>query len=247
MGCELDVDGNTRAFIRSKSVIKSQVESDESSVDSQKKIDALSAQASESSQRIRLAEQRLASLTIYNDQLARLINSQESEITSLQRQTEEIDDIETGALPLMIEMTATLKDMVSSDLPFLLREREIRADNLSLLIDRADVTAGEKFRRIMEAYLVELDFGRTIEAYRGELNLDNAVKTVNFLRVGRLGLYYQTLDGSESGWWNAESGNFQSLGSDSRDEIRAGLRIARKQAPPELLLLPISTPQGVLK
>ena len=147
----------------------------------------------------------------------------------------------------MIEMTATLNDMVSSDLPFLLREREIRADNLSLLIDRADVTAGEKFRRIMEAYLVELDFGRTIEAYRGELNLDNAVKTVNFLRVGRLGLYYQTLDGSESGWWNAESGNFQSLGSDSRDEIRAGLRIARKQAPPELLLLPISTPQGVLK
>ena len=230
-----------------ESVIKSQVQSDESSVDSQKKINALSAQASESSQRIRLAEQRLASLTIYNDQLARLINSQESEITSLQRQTEEIDDIETGALPLMIEMTETLKDMVSSDLPFLLREREIRADNLSLLIDRADVTAGEKFRRIMEAYLVELDFGRTIEADRGELNLDNAVKTVNFLRVGRLGLYYQTLDGSESGWWNAESGNFQSLGSDSRDEIRAGLRIARKQAPPELLLLPISTPQGVLK
>ena len=75
----------------------------------------------------------------------------------------------------------------------------------------------------------------------------NGAKTVNFLRVGRLGLYYQTLDGSESGWWNAESGNFQSLGSDSRDEIRAGLRIARKQAPPELLLLPISTPQGVLK
>ena len=189
----------------------------------------------------------MESLTIYNDQLARLIDSQESEITSLQRQTEEIDDIETGALPLMIEMTETIKEMVSSDLPFLLREREDRADSLSLLIDRADVTAGEKFRRIMEAYLVELDFGRTIEGYRGELDLDNAVKTVNFLRVGRLGLYYQTLDGSESGWWNAERSAFQSLGSDSRDEIRAGLRIARKQAPPELLLLPIGTPEGAPK
>ena len=230
-----------------ESVIESQVESDESSVESQKKIDGLAAQASEDAQRIRLAEQRLESLTIYNDQLSRLIDSQESEITSLQRQTEEIDDIETGALPLMIEMTDTIKEMVSSDLPFLLREREDRADNLSLLIDRADVTAGEKFRRIMEAYLVELDFGRTIEAYRGELDLNNAVKTVNFLRVGRLGLYYQTLDGSESGWWNADRGVFQSLGSDSRDEIRAGLRIARKQAPPELLLLPIGTPKGALK
>jgi hypothetical protein len=229
-----------------ESVINSQVESDESSVESQKKIDGLAAQASEDAQRIRLAEQRLESLTIYNEQLARLIDSQESEITSLQRQTEEIDDIETGALPLMIEMTETIKEMVSSDLPFLLREREDRADSLSLLIDRADVTAGEKFRRIMEAYLVELDFGRTIEGYRGELDLDNAVKTVNFLRVGRLGLYYQTLDGSESGWWNAERSAFQSLGSDSRDEIRAGLRIARKQAPPELLLLPIGTPEGAL-
>ena len=230
-----------------ESVITSQVESDEASVESQKKIDGLAAQASEDAQRIRLAEQRLESLTIYNDQLARLIDSQESEITSLQRQTEEIDDIETGALPLMIEMTETIKVMVSSDLPFLLREREDRADSLSLLIDRADVTAGEKFRRIMEAYLVELDFGRTIEGYRGELDLDNAVKTVNFLRVGRLGLYYQTLDGSESGWWNAERSAFQSLGSDSRDEIRAGLRIARKQAPPELLLLPIGTPEGAPK
>ena len=166
-----------------ESVITSQVESDEASVESQKKIDGLAAQASEDAQRIRLAEQRLESLTIYNDQLARLIDSQESEITSLQRQTEEIDDIETGALPLMIEMTETIKEMVSSDLPFLLREREDRADSLSLLIDRADVTAGEKFRRIMEAYLVELDFGRTIEGYRGELDLDNAVKTVNFLKV----------------------------------------------------------------
>ena len=224
--------------------LAAQAESDAAAAASQVRIDALADAASQDLQRWRVASQRRESLSIYNQQLERLIASQEAEIASLARQTDEIETIETGSLPLMIEMIDTLSALVAADAPFLLDEREARVAALRELIDRADVTAGEKFRRIMEAYLVEVDYGRTIEAYRGELSSGNEVRTVDFLRIGRIGLYYQTLDGAESGRWHASSGTFEALEGNARRPIQSGLRIARQQAPPELLQLPVQGPEA---
>ncbi len=209
---------------------------------SQQRIDTLADQTTDDLQAYRTASQRLESLTIYNQQMAKLLDSQKTEITSIQRQTSEIDNIETGALPLMLKMTETLSELLKADVPFLKEERQERVANLQALIDRADVTAGEKYRRIMEAYLVELEYGRTIEAYRGDLVISSDVRSVDFLRVGRVGLYYQTLDGNESGRWNPQLGAWQKLDSSYRTTVRDGLRMARKQTPPELLKLPINAP-----
>lgn len=224
--------------------LATQAESDAAAAASQTRIDALADAASQDLQRWRVASQRRESLSIYNGQLERLIASQEAEIASLARQMDDIESIETGSLPLMIEMIDTLAALVAADVPFLLDEREARIAALRELIDRADVTAGEKFRRIMEAYLVEVDYGRTIEAYRGELSVGSEVRTLDFLRIGRVGLYYQTLDGAESGRWNAASRAFETLAGDARHPIQSGLRIARKQAPPELLQLPVPGPEA---
>lgn len=223
-------------------IVSEQARMDEEAANSQARINQLDDETSLNLQRYRIAVQRKESLDIYTRQLQKLIDSQASEIESVERQTREIDDIETGSLPLMIEMTDTLAEIVAADVPFLIDEREERVENLRSLIDRADVTAGEKFRRIMEAYLIEVDFGRTIEAYRGELEANGEVRTVDFLRLGRIGLYYQTLDGSESGSWNQESGTWAVLTGQARRQIQMGLRIARKQAPPELLTLPVESP-----
>lgn len=209
---------------------------------SQQRIDALADQTADDLQAYRTASQRLESLTIYNQQMVKLLASQQGEISSIQRQTNEIDNIETGALPLMLKMTETLTELVKADVPFLKDERHERIANLQALIDRADVTAGEKYRRIMEAYLVELEYGRTIEAYRGELVVGSDARSVDFLRIGRVGLYYQTLDGNETGNWNAQQGVWQKLDSSYRVSVRDGLRMARKQMPPELLKLPINAP-----
>lgn len=210
---------------------------------SQGRIDQLDEQARSDFQNFRIASRRLESLEIYNAQMDRLIQSQEQEMASIARQIEDIDDIETGALPLMIRMTETLADIVESDVPFLRDERQDRIENLKELIDRADVSAGEKYRRILEAYQVEVEYGRTIEAYRGDLVLDSDARKVEFLRIGRIGLYYQTLDGSQMGRWNPARESWETLDSSYRTSLRDGLRIARRQAPPELLRLPINAPQ----
>ncbi len=208
---------------------------------SQTKIDGLSDKTAAALQEYRAATQRAESLEVYNQQLQRLIESQVKEKESIKKQIAEIDNIETGVLPLMVKMTSTLEHMVEVDVPFLLDERRPRVTSLKQLIDRADVSAGEKFRRIMEAYMVEADFGRTIEAYKGELADGGAVRTVDFLRIGRIGLYYQTLDGQQSGRWNPKAKRWEVLRSDFRRPILDGLRIARKQAPPEMLTLPVDS------
>jgi hypothetical protein len=87
-----------------------------------------------------------------------------------------------------------------------------------------------------------VEYGRTIEAYRGELVVSDEARTVDFLRIGRVGLYYQTLDGNESGRWNNSRGAWELLDSGYRTSVRDGLRIARKQTPPELLTLPVNAP-----
>ena len=212
---------------------------------SQEKINDYDDEANAAAKSYAAALQRAESLTIYNGQLRRLIESQQKEIRSIKRQTEEIESIETGALPLMLEMTETLNQLIEGDIPFLTQERRDRVENLKRLIDRADVTAGEKYRRIMEAYLIEADYGRTIESYRGELDMEGTARTVDFLRVGRIGLYYQTLDSEETGNWDKADRQWEVLEDEYRRSVRDGLRIARKQAPPTLLRLPVDTPREV--
>ncbi|MDZ4152244.1 DUF3450 domain-containing protein, partial [Methylicorpusculum sp.] len=103
----------------------------------------------------------------------------------------------------------------------------------------------EKFRRILEAFQVENDYGNTIEAYRADIDLNGTTSSVDFLRLGRVALYYQRLDGSESGFWNKEKKQWETLSSSYRTTLRNGLRIARKETAPDMLKLPVAAPETV--
>ena len=124
------------------------------------------------------------------------------------------------------------------DIPFLPEERQFRVAELQTIMERADVSLAEKYRRVLEAYQVETEYGRTIEAYQDELELDERIRTVNFLRIGRVGLYYLTLDGQQAGVWDE---GWRPLDSQYRQAIDKGLKVAKKQLPPDLLVLPVKT------
>ena len=140
----------------------------------------------------------------------------------------------------LIRMIEGLDRFVELDIPFLLEERVERVANLKILMERADVTVAEKFRRLTEAFQIENDFGRTIEAYQGTLVIEGATLEVSFLRLGRIGLYYQTADAGATGRWDPEARDWEVLGgSKARNQVRRGLKMARKQVAPDLLLLPV--------
>ena len=94
----------------------------------------------------------------------------------------------------MLRMIAGLEEFVALDVPFLLQERSDRINNLKAMMDRADVAVSEKFRRVLEAYQVEVDYGRTIESYAGNAEFDGQNQQVNYLRIGRVALVYQSRD-----------------------------------------------------
>jgi hypothetical protein len=115
--------------------------------------------------------------------------------------------------------------------------------DLRELMKRSDVSLSEKYRRLMEAYQVENEYGRTIEAYKGSLDTGGAKRTVEFLRVGRVALLYQTVDLEESGRWDPRSKEWVVLDDEYRRPIRDGLRMANKQTAPDLIKIPVSAPE----
>jgi hypothetical protein len=182
-------------------------------------------------------------LVVYNTLLQRQIDDQNETLRQIRESIDNVQFVERQILPLLTRMIDGLEQFVALDVPFLAEERNSRVANLTTVLERADVTAAEKFRVVMEAWQIENDYGRTIEAYTDELVINGNTREVDVLRIGRVALMYQTPDGQISGSWDKEAGDWVEVDSSYRNAIRNGIRLARNQIGPDLLLLPISSPQ----
>lgn len=181
------------------------------------------------------------SLQRYNQQMQAVVDNQEEEIVSINDQLAGLQQTNRDVVPLMIDMAETLEQLVRADVPFRLQERVERAENVVDTLDRSDITNSEKFRLIIEAYQAELEYGRTMEAYRGALPDGQQVE---FLRVGRTLVFWQSLDGNTTGWWNPNSRQFEQLADSYRLPVSDGLAIARNQVAPDLIRLPVPAPES---
>lgn len=199
---------------------------------SQQKVDKFYEQKVDALQDYRITRAEIDQLNVYNRQLRAIIKDQDKQIGSLEDQIKEIEVTQQGIMPLMERMLATLDQFISLDVPFLLDERQERVANLRVLLLSSDVTISEKFRRVLEAFQIEIEYGRTIEAYRGS---DKKGTVVDFLRLGRVALYSVALDESEAMVWDKNSNQWLILDSGYIPSLNKGIRIARKQSAPALL------------
>jgi len=174
----------------------------------------------------------------YNKQLSNLIKSQNDELKSIDNQLVEIEQTHKNIYPLMSDMIKSLKKLLESDTPFLLEERTNRILNLEKNLDRSDIKTAEKFRIILEAFKIEYDYANSIESY--ESQIENT--TYNMLRVGRAGLYYQSLDFKKYGYWDNTNKKWLEVeDKTAQSNIRTAIKIAKKQQNVELLELPFLT------
>ena len=153
------------------------------------------------------------SLKLYNDQVQKIINSQIEEIENILIKIDELDQTNQRIVPFMLRMIDGLENFIQLDIPFLMDERTDRLNNLKVTMDRGDVSTSEKFRLIVEAYKTELEYGRTIEAYRDNIIIDDVETSADFLRVGRIALTYLTVDGSKGGYWDTNSQTWEKASS----------------------------------
>ena len=185
-------------------------------------------------------------LKVYNSLLQRQIDNQESEMGAIAESIDNVELIERQITPLMTRMLDSLESFVDLDTPFLVDERQERIARLRDMMERSDVTPAEKLRQILEAYSIENDYGRTIEAYKGSLEVDGRALEVDFLRIGRVSLTYQSVGGGVTGAWDNDSRQWVQLPPETyKTQVAEGLRVARKQVAPDLIVAPVAAPTEV--
>lgn len=212
---------------------------------SQERIDELSEERRELYNQFKAVNKEIEGLKIYNKQLSKQILNQRAEMERIRQTMEDVQVTQRQIVPQMLSMIEGLKQFVALDMPFLLDERESRISRLEDLMDDSDVSVAEKFRNVVRAYQIELEYGNTIESYSRTLEIDGVERNVNMLRFGRIALAYQTPDGEVSGFWNSETGQWEhGVGGTVRSNIEKGLKIADKQTAPDLVILPVKAPEA---
>ena len=213
---------------------------------SQIKIDGIADQTDGLLQNYKQVNKEVEGLRVYNAQLEARIQNQIKRIAEIEEAMTQVTVIQRQITPLMIKMLNGLENFVSLDVPFLAEERQNRLDMLRSNLDKSNQTVAENFRQVLEAYKIENEYGRKIEAYDASIdfNGDGQERKVDIFRVGRIALLYKTEDGKEVGRWNNETRVWEELRSGSwSDNINTGIRIARNQAVKDILQLPISAPE----
>lgn len=186
---------------------------------------------------------RLTATVDYQDQYTQEIKdrlaAQDKELASLREQVASRQTTQQRIVPLMRSMSDALEQFVALDLPFHQEERLARTTKVKQQLSSSTLSLQDKYRALLEAFQQELEFGRGIEDWRGELKLGEETLTAEFLRLGRTAFYFQSMDGQRSGYWDRSYKQWVEVPREYNEDIKHGLRIARNQQAPQLLALPM--------
>ncbi|MBT4522376.1 MAG: DUF3450 domain-containing protein [Halieaceae bacterium] len=228
------------------SILKVGEDKNQAARKSQGKIDRLADETRDLLGDYKTVVKQIDGLKVYNARLQRQIDNQNRRIGQIDDSIDQVTIIQRQMTPLVIRMIDGLEKFVELDVPFHQEERAKRIAFLRSNLDRSDVTVAEKFRQVLEAYKIENEYGRKIDAYKGSVEIGGVERDVNFFRVGRVSLVYQTTDTEVAGAWDQVSRSWVPLErAEYRTAIMTGLRIARKEATIGLLNMPIPAPEAL--
>lgn len=209
------------------------------SAQSQDRINKSSDKAFELKSEIAMLEQEIANLAIYEKHLQAVVANQHQEMASIEAQLAQISDTRQGVVPLMYQMLAGLEQHIQQDKPIRLEARLARLEQLKTLMPQADVSDAEKYRRILEAYQIEMDYGIKLGSYRSQINVGRKIEAEQ-LYLGRVSLVARSLDRSQYWSWDMNQQSWVSIDTSQASHIDQAFAIADKQASPSLIELPVS-------
>ena len=206
------------------------------SASSQDRIDNTERQTDKLINEYKVVSKQVEGLKLYNAQKRIQIQAQLDLMDKLDEQLVQVVVMQRQIPPLAGKMLDTLETFINLDTPFRSEERKTRVDLVRSSLSKPKVTASEQVRQVLEAYNIEAEYGRKIDTYEDKLS-DGTV--VNILVIGRIGMFYQTKDERTSGRWDNETGSWEELPGSYRKPIRDGIRMAKKLAPTDMLLMPV--------
>lgn len=211
---------------------------------SQQRIDEIDSRIQELLGDYRASLKQLEQLNRYNQSQQRQVDAQRDEIESLTQDINNIASLQRAVQPLMEDMVDAMERLVGADLPFLADERRGRVTRLQGIMDDPSRSPAQRYRLVIEAYQIEAEYGRTIEAYRSDVEADGRLyEDVDILRVGRVLLVFKTDDDAVLKRYDLSTGQWVDLDKSFLPDVKTAMRIAREQIPPELMYVPITAPE----
>lgn len=208
--------------------------------ESQQRIDKLDAETRALRDKRRAAEWRALQLAGYVEQLEQEASAAEQQRAGLQAELNRVASTGTDLLPLTQRMLAELEAHVARDLPFLQEVRRRRIDEAKALLTDPQRSQAEKFRRVLEAWRSEVEYGYTIGAEDAATDCAGQSGNATLVRIGRVGLYCVDA-GGKGARWDAAGKRWAPLeDADDVAEVAKAAAMAREKQPAELLVLPVA-------
>lgn len=184
----------------------------------------------------------LDGLRVYNRQLQTQLQDQDNVMAQLNDSIDSAESTRRQLVPLLNEMIDSLQQFIRLDLPFDVQKREARVQDLRDAMNRPDISIAEKFKKVIDAYQKELDYGTSYETYSQYIEVDGRHREVNVLRWGRVVLAFQTPDQETAGVWDNKAKKWRVLSSKFRSGIRRAFRVARGITSKSFVTLPVPAP-----
>jgi hypothetical protein len=192
-------------------------------------------------QEIRDAKYRVTWLEYRQEKNRQYIANAKQNIEDLEFKKAELNKLREQLEPYLEGVILRLESFIDQDLPFLPSEREKRINALKNSMDNYDLPLSEKLRRVFEEGLqIETDYGKMVEAIEGEtLNIDGVDTQVVIFRLGRVGMFYMSLDEEQTGIYNFETNDWEPLPESMNRDITLAVDIGQRKRTVEIVKLPL--------
>ncbi|MEM5517092.1 DUF3450 domain-containing protein [Henriciella sp. AS95] len=204
----------------------------------QEQINQLDDQRSDMVSEFRTLLQRTQAAQLYARQQEKVVESQRRELASLEQQLGRVDEITAQTTPMLIDMIADLEAFLQADLPFKINERTEAINELRAAMENPQVPIVEQYRLIIEAYKREMEYGRTIQTWPEEIDIDGKPVMVDMFLYGRVALVYLSPDNKYAARYDRASNAWVPVQSKFKEDIAQAIKVAKGTTTPSVLYAP---------
>ena len=199
------------------------------------------------------------------------VAQQKEKIKSLENQLNGLDEWKASIEPMLGKMTTSIANQVKSDYPFEMDRRGPRIAALQNTIADSATSVGDKYRKALNVYKLEVNYGQSMEAKKGnhpinptirvgdekwekedngKIKLDKNGNKIeifdgSYLRYGRLAYVYLQADSSEALRYDLQKKEWVKIPKSKIADIRRAVKMASGEAAPNVVKVPFyKDPQG---
>lgn len=175
----------------------------------------------------RLARQREVAATL------------DGQVAELERRLKESARLQAVVQDTLDAVLGRFEKVVARDLPFLPAERQARLEGLRRLNSQTETPPAEKLRRLLEAMLIEAQYGETVEVAPQTITVAGREIHADILRVGRLAMFWRSPDKKLVGAWDPSQGAWVALDDGYKRAVLRSMEIGSRLRPAQIVSLPL--------